>query len=179
MQLAKADINEIVRPSYFLNVGKELANYIDRPHADDYAFSMRLRDCKKFFPKLIAAVGESKKPLRKQSIEERTHLKEKLLEDIRTSSAAAKAELDGEKRLGSEEFPSDPDECLRFLDSKEDSLHEQMERIQSTLRELNYVRTVLELVQKSKRELADFDESLYTSTPSEAESLPSKKPKRL
>ncbi len=178
MQLAKADINEIVRPSNFLNVGKQLAAYIDRPPAGDNAFNVRLNDYKRFFPKLIAAVGESKKPLRKQSIQERAHLKEKLLEDIRTNTTAAKAELDGEKRLGSEEFPSDPDECLRFLDSKEDSLYEQMEKIQSTARELRHVRIVLELVQKSKRELADFDESIYTSTPSEAESLPLKKPKK-
>jgi hypothetical protein len=179
MQLADVDVSNIIRPTDFLFTGKSMALFIDNPPADDAFFKDDWERRKKFFPKLTTAFDESEKPLSQRSIEERVYLKEKLLEDMRTNVAAVKAELDGDKRLGSEEFPSDPDESIQFLDAKEDSLCKQMEKIKSTLQELSRARAVLKHIQKMKSYLlTQYDESFYMSMPQHLPAVQPSNPKK-
>jgi hypothetical protein len=179
MQLAGADFNDIIRPSDFIIHGKQLALCIRHPPDNITVFVNRLNDNKRFFPKLFSAFHEKKTPLRRRTDAECTYLGEKLLEDMQTNVAAARAELSGEKLLGAEVFPSDPDEGIPFLDSKEDLLVEQMKEIESAVHKLGRIRPVLERIQKSSRELEDYDESFFVFKPLDSAShmRPVKKPR--
>ena len=165
MQLADVDSNDIICPSAFIINGKQLALCIRYPPDNVCVFVDRLTRSKRFFPKLFSAFHEKKTPLRKRTDAERNYLGEKLFEDMQANVAAARAELSGDKLLGAEVFPSDPNEGIPFLDSKEDSLVEQMREIESAVHKLGRIRPVLERIQKSSHELEDYDESFFVFKP--------------
>jgi hypothetical protein len=176
MQLHNIDHNEIRRLDEFLNPGVRLAKLIDTPPDNNLVFSSEL-ERNPFFSKLAGAFGESSTPLKKRSKDERMHLKEKLLEDMRDNLSRAKTKYEGDLLFGSETLPSDPGTCNDFLDTVEDRVHAQIRELNAKLLNIGQAREKLELLQTRKKELERFDESVFTSMPPELEQPCKKKPK--
>ena len=172
MQLDKVDIGDIVRPSCFLYVGEQLALCIDRPPLNSDVFNNHLSNNEKLFPKLAAAFHESRKQLNQRSKEDRVYLKENLLEDMKTNVAQANAALGCDKRLGDEVISPNPDEGILFVEKKTDEIFDEIVNLKIMVQTMNRARDVLERMQRSKRELEAFNESIYTSSPAEPEPRP-------
>ncbi len=176
MQLHDIDHNEIRRLDEFFNPGCRLAKIIDMPPENNLVFSYEL-ERNPFFPKLIRAFEESKKPLKKRSKDERMYLKEKLLDDMRDNLSRAKTKFEGGMFFGPDIIPSDPNACNDFLDTEEEKVHAQIRELNTKLSNIGQAREKVELLQKRKKELEKFDESVFTSTPLELEQPCKKKPK--
>jgi len=165
MQLEDLNSYEITRPAFFIQASKSLAQYIDNPPDNNSTFSDELSLRKQFCPRLFDAFNASKKPLKKRSQVERLTLKQKLLEDVESNIAAAEAQFEGEKRLGTDVLPSDPDACMGKLGSMEDELHTQIRALQLKLKHVGYALDTMETIKKNKLELGLFDKTLYMEMP--------------
>ncbi len=133
MQLEDLNSYVVIRPGDFIHASKILSAYIDYPPEDNLTFSYNLSQHKRFCPRLFDAFGESKKPLKKRSRDERVYLKQKLLEDMEANIAAADAQFGGEKRLGTDILPSDPDACMERLGHMKSELHTQIQALERLL----------------------------------------------
>jgi len=168
MQLAEMDYRDVARASEFLHYGKMLALSIDMPLEDDRNFEsclLRFGEC--LFPKLERAFRASPMQMAHRSKEERTHLKRQLHEDMRDNISAISAALVGDKRLGSERLPSDPDECMQHLDHMEDAAYAEVERLRRRLAKIAHAREMVRRMQRGVNELAEFKESVFVSEPLE------------
>ena len=179
MNLASADIHELNRSTFFLSVGKRLAQEIDTPSESKYVLERLLHGKKETFPALVAAFARSKTSLYKRSKKVRLGLKEALLQDVRANLAAVSAQVTGAKQLFDGPLPSDPVECIAHLDQVAQALHDQMCDAQSNLGSVRHARDYVELIQVQQRKLEAFNEADYTAETQEASQRPlQKKPKR-
>jgi hypothetical protein len=180
MQLEDLNSYVIICPGDFLHSGKILSVYIDCPPEDNLTFSYNLSQHKRFCPRLFDAFGESKKPLKKRSRDERVYLKQKLLEDMEANIAAADAQFGGEKRLGTDILPSDPDACMERLGHMESELHAQIQALERKLGHVGSAQDTLESIQKKKLELDAFDKTPFMTLPQKEEehSVDKKKARR-
>ena len=172
MQLEDLNSYVVIRPGDFVHASKILSAYIDFPPEDNLTFGYNLSQHKRFCPRLFDAFGESKKPLKKRSRDERVYLKQKLLEDMEDNIAAADAQFGGEKRLGTDILPSDPDACMERLGQMESELHTQIQALERKLRHVGSAQDTLELIQKNKLELDAFDKTPFMTMPKEEEEHP-------
>jgi hypothetical protein len=167
MQLEDLNSYEIIRPAFLIQSSKSLAKYIDCPPDNNSTFSGELSLRKQFCPRLFDAFNESKKPLKNRSLDERLHLKQKLLEDVESNVAAADAQFEGEKRLGTDILPSDPDACIERLGCMEEELHTQIRSLQLKLKHVGFAQDALESIKKNKLELDAIDKTPFMSLPQE------------
>ncbi len=96
MQLEDLNSSVIFHPSEFVDACMLLAVNIDTPAENNKTFSRNLHHYKEFCPKLFNEFVESKKPLKKRSLDERAYLEQKRLEDFEANIAAADAQFWGE-----------------------------------------------------------------------------------
>ena len=163
MQLEDLNSYVLICPGDFLHGSRILSAYLDNPPVDNSTFIYNLSQHKTFCPRLFDAFGESKKPLKKRSVDERAYLKEKLLEDVEANVAAANAQFGGEKRLGTHILPSDPEACMERLADMENELHTQIQALQLKLKHVGFAQDTLESIRKKQRELEAFDKTPFTS----------------
>ena len=177
MQLNKIDSSGIAQPGEFIYRGKVLAGYIDNPPDNKLVFSDYLSDHRNstLFPRLNEAFNDLKKPLKKQSTEERKYLKGKLWEDVKANIADASAQFEADKLLESEVLPSDPNACMECLEKMEHDVHDQIRELNVKLVSIGRAMANVEFIQKRKRELEAYDESIFTSIPSDIAEPPNKK----
>jgi hypothetical protein len=179
MNLASADFHELNRSTFFLSIGKRLAQEIDTPSESKYVFQQLLHGEKESFPALVGAFARSKTALYKRSKKARLDLKEALLQDVRANLAAVSAQVTGAKQLFDGPLPSDPVECIARLDQMAQALHDQICDVQSNLGSVRHARDYMELIQDQQRKLEAFNEADYTAETQEASQRPlQKKPKR-
>ena len=165
MQLNAYEQGDLNRHCEFLDAGKKLALAIDQPHAFKREFDCYVLQGECFFPKFMRALGVSGTPLHGMSKDERMNLKLVLLDDMQDNISAANAVFMGEKLIGAEVLPSDPDECMLYFDPMEKSLHNQIATLRTTLVKIQDARTVVKCMQCGRRALESFDESVYTEMP--------------
>jgi hypothetical protein len=166
MQLYNADQYPIKDSTRFLYEGRKLASMIDTPPKDKREFTCSLNQNEESFPRLFAAFNDDsdRQLLGNRSAEERAHLKQRLLEDVKDKFAAANTMLTSETLFWSENLPSDREESIKRLDRMEDELYEQLHAIKLKIATLPHARKTLELLQRMKGELEKgLDESVYTS----------------
>ena len=171
MQLANKPLFEIESLDYCLKRAKYLVHFIDNPtsNMDSKAFAELAESYTSSFPHFFAAFTAFNTRLHKMSQESRLELKLTLLTDVRVYMERTEADLRKTKLLEGEALPADPDECMCMLDVLVDSGHAQIQAIQRTFQHITHARALLVKLQENKRQLAEFDETPFTSLPNARE----------
>jgi len=167
MQLQDPNSFSIACPRDFANACLFLAQTIGTPAEKNNTFSQDLHRYQEFCPRLFDAFNESKKPLNKRSLDERLHLKQKLIEDFEANITAADAQFGGAKLLGTDTLPSDPKECLERLIQMEKEVFTQIKTLELKLRYVESAQKTMEKILKRKLELDAIDKTPFMSFPQE------------
>ena len=171
MQLANKPLLEIESLDYYVNRAKYLVHYIDNPtsNMDSKAFAELVETYQSSFPHFSAAFVALDTRLHKMSQETRLELKLTLLTDVRTIVERIQADLRRTKLLEGEALPADPDECMRMLDLLMDSGLAQIRAVHRTFQHIEHARALVTKMQDNKRQIAQYEETPFTSLPNERE----------